>query len=26
LGRADTSLHWFDRGFADWYWSLVAAA
>jgi nitrite reductase/ring-hydroxylating ferredoxin subunit len=26
LGRADTSLRWFDRGFADWYWSLVAAA
>jgi hypothetical protein len=26
LSGADTSLPWFDRRFADWYWSLVAAA
>jgi nitrite reductase/ring-hydroxylating ferredoxin subunit len=25
LCRADKSASWFDRGFADWYWSLVCA-
>ena len=25
LRGADTSLHWFDRRFAGWYWSLLAA-
>jgi nitrite reductase/ring-hydroxylating ferredoxin subunit len=26
LRHADTSLSWFDRRFADWYWSLMSAA
>jgi len=25
LHRADPSLPWFDRDFADWYWSLMSA-
>jgi hypothetical protein len=25
LRCADTSLGWFDRRFADWYWSLMSA-
>lgn len=25
LRCADKSVSWFDRGFADWYWSLVSA-
>src|SRR5271165_715922 len=25
LRRADSSLSWFDRGFAQWYWSLMSA-
>jgi nitrite reductase/ring-hydroxylating ferredoxin subunit len=26
LRRADPSLPWFDRDFADWYWSLMSAS
>jgi nitrite reductase/ring-hydroxylating ferredoxin subunit len=26
LRRADTSVSWFDRDFADWYWSLMSAS
>lgn len=26
LKHADTSLPWFDRRFADWYWSLMSTA
>ena len=26
LRRADTALSWFDRDFADWYWSLMTAS
>jgi nitrite reductase/ring-hydroxylating ferredoxin subunit len=26
LNRADASVPWFDRGFAEWYWSLMSAA
>jgi nitrite reductase/ring-hydroxylating ferredoxin subunit len=26
LRRADTSLSWFDRDFAHWYWSLMSAS
>jgi nitrite reductase/ring-hydroxylating ferredoxin subunit len=25
LGNVDRSLSWFDRGFAQWYWSLMSA-
>jgi nitrite reductase/ring-hydroxylating ferredoxin subunit len=26
LRRADTDLNWFDRDFADWYWSTLSVA